>query len=232
MRYILLALFLAACATGPSGRSGGPVSIDQVPMYGGMDRSRFPELKAADEKLIQDTARFYGSREAASRSFADTAFRYYRQDKLEAAMRRFNQARLINPENPDVYWGFASVLHDQGKDCEALKLLEVGLSKGPLEKGYLPDHAFLYAACARNGEAVSSAERDTYLRRSSEIFVQAEADLEVMKPYLYYQWTRALIELGEYSAAWGKVKNYREHTSQPFDADVLRSLSAKMSEPK
>ena len=136
MRCILLLGVLTACAAPPGGSGAGRIPIDQVPMYGGMDRSSIPELKAADEKLIQDTAAFYGSRAAASMSFANTAFNYYKQDKLDAAMRRFNQAWLMNPDNPEVYWGFASILHDQGKYCEGLRLLELGVSKGPLDRPF------------------------------------------------------------------------------------------------
>lgn len=64
--------------------------IDEVPMYGGMDRSTNPELKAADEKLIADTTNHDGSREKASMAFANQGFRFYGQDRLDMAMRRFD----------------------------------------------------------------------------------------------------------------------------------------------
>jgi hypothetical protein len=94
--------------------------IDQVPMYGGMDRNSVPELKTGDEKLITDTTRQYGTREKASAAFVGTGFAYYQRDDLTNAMRRFNQAWLLDPNNPEVYAGFGSVLHDKGKNCEAM----------------------------------------------------------------------------------------------------------------
>ena len=45
----------------------GKVPIDQVPMYGGMDRSAIPELKAGDDKLIADTTNHYGTRRDSER---------------------------------------------------------------------------------------------------------------------------------------------------------------------
>ena len=88
--------------------------IDQVPMYGGMDRSAYPELKAADDTFIEGVTREFGSKEAASHNFVRYAFELYRKDQLVRAMARFNQAWFLKPKNPEVYWGFASVMHDRG----------------------------------------------------------------------------------------------------------------------
>ena len=230
-RFIaMLAFAVTSCAT--QGPSSGGTPIDQVPMYGGMDRSANPTLKAADDKLIQDTTQHYGTREKASMSFANTAFNYYRQGNVDFAMRRFNQAWLMNPNNPEIYWGFASVLHDHGNYCEGLKLLELGLSKGHIQKGYMPDHAVLYAACALHGAGISPEQKSEYIRKSTEIFNSAELDTDVPKPYLYFQWARTNYALEQYASAWEKVHEYRKHTKEPFDATLLSRLSAKMPEPK
>ena len=44
---------------------------DEVPMYGGMDRTAYPELKAADEKFIADVTREWGSREKAAQAWVE-----------------------------------------------------------------------------------------------------------------------------------------------------------------
>lgn len=225
-------IYPTSCAAAPMKIESGGTPIDQVPMYGGMDRTSIPELRAGDEKLIQDTTKAYGSRAAASTAFANNAFTYYKQDKLDLAMRRFNQAWLLNPDNPEPYWGFASILHDQGKYCEGVKLLELGASKGPLQKAHIPDLAVLYAACARHGQGLQPQERLDLLRKSTETFQKGEGDPEVAKPYLYFQWTRAHHALGEYTAAWEKVREYRKHTSEPFDPRLIKTLSEKLPEPK
>lgn len=103
---------------------GAQINVDQLPMYGGLDRQSVPELKVADEKLIADTTKEFGSREKASEIFAEQGIRYYRENNYSAAMRRFNQAWLLNPKNPNVFWGFAVVYHDQEKICK-------GKLKGP-----------------------------------------------------------------------------------------------------
>src|SRR5258706_3516970 len=102
--------------------------IDEVPMYGGVDRNSVPELKSADEKLIADTSAHYGSREKAAEAFIEQGFRFYNQDNLVQAMRRFNQGWLLDHNNPQVYWGFGAVLSDQEKMCEAMKHFDKRLS--------------------------------------------------------------------------------------------------------
>jgi hypothetical protein len=96
MRLQLLALSLALSTS----VHAASVPIDQVPMYGGMDRAAVPALKAADEKLIADTTQHYGSRAKASAAFVDAGMNYYYHDDLAAAMRRFNQAWLLPTDLP------------------------------------------------------------------------------------------------------------------------------------
>ena len=98
--------------------------IDEVPMYGGINRNAVPELKAGDEKFISDVTTQFGSRERASVLWVNQGYKFYNQDQLGMAMRRFNQAWLLNPKNPETYTGFGSVLTDQGKNCDAMKMME------------------------------------------------------------------------------------------------------------
>ena len=108
-------------------------------MYGGLDRNSDPSLRAADEKLIADTARHYGSREKASAVFTGNGFAFYGRDDLANAMRRFNQAWLLDPNNPEAYFGFAVVLHDKGKNCEAATQFEKAADsrRQPSERSHL-----------------------------------------------------------------------------------------------
>lgn len=55
------------------------------------------------------------ARENAAVTWVNRGFRVEQEGQLGMAMRRFNQAWLLNPKHPEVYAGFASVQHDQGK---------------------------------------------------------------------------------------------------------------------
>src|SRR5258708_8492329 len=105
----------------------------QVPMYGGQDRQADPVLKGADDALIEESSKAFGSRQLASRRFVDEGFRFYFHDDLSTAMRRFNQAWLLDPNNPGTFYGFASVLNDREMHCDSMRMgeraFELGLER-------------------------------------------------------------------------------------------------------
>jgi len=224
-RFAFVAALLVAAAPGYS------QPIDQVPMYGGMDRSSHPELKAADEKLIEDTTRHYGSRAAASTAFANQGFEYYRRDDLQNAMRRFNQAWLLNPDSADAYWGFASVLSDQQRYCEATKHMEIALGKSGLQPGALPDGAMVFVGCAMTDAAADAERKASLLKKSEDLFAQA-ITTGAPKDYTLLMWARAKFAQADYAAAWAKVKEMRDSTGKSPPGPFLRALAAKMPEPK
>jgi tetratricopeptide (TPR) repeat protein len=223
---ILTALLLVYCS---SLSAESKVPIDQVPMYGGMDRSAVNELKAADEKLIEETTKAFGSREKASTAFVDRAFRLYGQDDIAGAMRRFNQAWLLNPDNPEVYWGFASVLHDQGKACDAMKMIDKALSFNQYITGLYPDAGRLITLCASIDTALTAEERKQLYDKADSLYAQAEAK-DSNKGYAYASWASAYYWRGQYGDAWKMVKKARE-AGGPLPGPFLKQLRSKMEEP-
>jgi Tfp pilus assembly protein PilF len=203
------------------------MGIDQVPMYGDIDRQSVPELGAADKKLIEDATKEFGSRDKASAAFIRQGFILYSQNDNAKAMKRFNQAWLLNPDNPEVYWGFGSVLHDQGKNCEALKLMQKALSYKVYLSGLYPDTTRIYALCASSDNALSSETKKTYYDR--ELYETAEAK-DTDKVYVYSSWASALYWQGNYREAWEKVTKQRELGGAPNEK-FLSLLKAKMPEP-
>lgn len=227
-------LLLAIGCAGLQTPSPPPSStrIDEAPMYGGMDRSKVPELKAGDDKFIKDVTAQYGSRERASRVWVNQGFAFYEQDKLGMAMRRFNQAWLLDPTNSEVYWGFAAVLQDQEKYCEALSMTERAFSSGPIQDGFLPDAALIYTGCAVTSSTVSAEVKTAYLKRSDDLFAQANGSPAVTKDYLLFNWARAMYGRGDYAAAWTKVEEYEKVTGKPFNPTFVKNLTAKQPRPR
>ncbi len=208
-----------------------PTLIDQVPMYGGMDRSQYPELKAADEKLTEDASKHFGSREKAAAAWIEQGFRFYQQDRLDMAMRRFNQAWLLDPNNAEVYAGFAAVLHDQGKNCPAMKMMEEALSrKPPTYQGIYPDAGRIIALCAVGDSTLSADAKAALLERSEALFRKGD-EVERDKSYLYGTWASAYYWREQYAEAWAMVDKQRQTGGRP-SANFIKVLSAKMPEPK
>ncbi len=224
----IAAIIISGCAT-PG--SGDRTPIDQVPMYGPMDRAAVPQLRAADEQLIAGTTKHYGSREAASTAFADQGFRFYQANDNEKAMRRFNQAWLLNPENGDAYWGFASILNDRKDYCEAAKHMRTALTKPGLQKAALPDAGLIFAGCSASLPAGDTSGKDA-LKAESEKAFESVIETNVSKDYVFLAWARAKAWTGDFSGAWGKVREYRVATGKEPPQDFLTRLRQQMPEPR
>jgi tetratricopeptide (TPR) repeat protein len=215
------------------GRNSAAQSRDpgEIPMYGGLDRQADPVLKGADDALIEGTTREFGSRRAASERFVDQGFRFYFQNDLSTAMRRFNQGWLLDPENPNVYYGFMAVLNDQQEFCAARDMadraFERGLAKKPEE---LADAGRVSAICAMQDATLNDETKSAYVKKASEYYTQA-LQLQPNSAYVYGSWATASYWIGDYATAWRYVKlekKYGGKTGKQF----LKMLKEKMPEPK
>ncbi len=202
---------------------------DQLPMYGGFDRSSDSALRAADEKLVADTTRHYGSREKASVVFVGNGFAFYSRDDLANAMRRFNQAWLLDPSNPEVYFGFAVVLHDKGRNCDSAAQFEKAVSFGRYVQGMAPDAARVIVLCAVEDTSLSDEARTSRFAQSDALYAAA-LDKEPNKGYVHASMASAFYWRGKYAEAWSSVKLARANGGRPPD-QFLRLLQAKMPEP-
>lgn len=218
-------MFLVSCASTVTG-----TAIDQIPMYGPMDRSSVPVLKAADEKLIADTTAQYGSREKASQAFINKGFNYYYNNDLENAMKRFNQAWLLDKENPEVYWGFGTVLHDKGQHCDAMPMMEKAMLLNiPKNIGFYPDAGRIITLCGAKGQSISESKKKALFEKSEKIFIEAEA-IEPKKGYLYSTWATAYYWRGDYVKAWEMVENSENNNGQ-LPVQFINLLESKQSRP-
>src|SRR5262245_24634727 len=106
-----LAILWASEIAAQSGSEG----TEKLPMYGQPEIARPEHLKQADEAFIRDATFRFGSRGAASRALSEQGWASVRKGMLDVAMRRFNEAWLLNAKNYQAFWGFGAVLSEQGK---------------------------------------------------------------------------------------------------------------------
>lgn len=226
---IFTAAILGGCAAGGGSAPRGN-GIDQMPMYGEMDRQSVPQLKQADEQLIAGTTKEFGSREKASDAFVDQGIRYYKVDNYAAAMRRFNQGWLLNPNNPDVFWGFGMVFHDEGNVCEAKNMIDRAIALGLSKPIALADAGRIYTLCAVSNQSLDSATKQQYFTTSEELYNKASS-VSPNNDYIHGSWATAYYWRGDYALSWEMVAKARS-LGFVFPGQFLNLLRQKMPEPR
>lgn len=213
---ITAALVVAGCATAPTSSR-----IDNIPMYGQPAIPRPDLLRQADEDFIKKaSAGFDGSREKASKAWYAEGDRFLRELNLDFAMRRFNQAWLLDPNNYEPYWGFARVLLETDRLNESIQHFETA-------KRLCDDNYQRVALLSDSGVAYSFAGN---FQHANEQFRESTA-LDSTYANAWLRWAESLHREGNYSDAWNKLKQARGLGAKVSDA-FLRSLSQKMPEPQ
>jgi Tfp pilus assembly protein PilF len=116
---VLLTGSTALCAALP---------INELPMYGEVAKTE--QQKKADDAFIIDIEQKGYSRESGSRAVLQKGWEAFGKRDYGTAMKRFNQAWLLDPDNGDVYHGFAVVVHQRDNaSSEAEKFFRMALSK-------------------------------------------------------------------------------------------------------
>jgi len=198
-------------------------------MYGGLDRTSNPNLKRIDDQFIADVTKQFGSREKASDLFVEQGIRFYSSDNYAKAMRRFNQAWLLNPDNPDAYWGFAMVYHDKQQLCEAQKMIDIAVDHGLRKPIALADAGRVITLCASHSNDLSNDDRNIEYARSESMYKKAIAEAP-KNDYILSSWATAYYWRGNYAQSWKMVEEARS-VGAIFPGKFIEMLRARMPEP-
>lgn len=198
------------------------VAINTLPMYGGVEKTA--EQKAADEKLIQGAIEEMGSREEAAKLAVERGWEFYYSGDMDTAMKRFNQAWLLDSSNPDIFWGFGLIVGSQGQDDEALRMFNLGLEIDPDNTMLMCNVAYAYT----NKAITNLDKKDFYLNEAIKYFDKANSiDSEVA--YCHSVWAVTLFHQGLYDEASNHVDKAMILGGN-LDPIFLRDLAGKLSE--
>jgi len=111
LALLLLLLVIPACVYGQA--------RNERPMYGGIPPNKVEA--EADQKLIDWTIEKFGSREKGAENAIRLGFKYLANGDWSTAMKRFNQAWLLNGETAETNWGWGAALSYQGAFSESEK---------------------------------------------------------------------------------------------------------------
>ncbi|QIL78430.1 tetratricopeptide repeat protein [Hymenobacter sp. HDW8] len=98
--------------------------INERPRYGGLTKTA-AHLEA-DELFIAQSLRQYGTAQAARQAHVNFGWHYLATNHAPTAIKRFNQAWLLDSTAADVYYGFSAYLLHQGQAKEAEQFRQLG----------------------------------------------------------------------------------------------------------
>jgi tetratricopeptide (TPR) repeat protein len=116
--------------------------INLIPEYGSVIKTK--EQIAEDDAFIKVCLTQEGTLQKASKHLVNLGFTHLNKGDIKTAMRRFNQAWLLDPKNEDAYWGFGAVYFTFNDYDEALKQLDKGLAINPNSSNIITDKATIY----------------------------------------------------------------------------------------
>lgn len=112
------------------------------PKYGGIIKSQ--EYIDADNKFIDEVVEQYGTREIAAKKYIKFGWDYFRKGDLNTAMKRFNQAWLLDSTLVDVNWGYGAILGAYQQYEKAIDYFKKYQSSNPNNERIYIDMATAY----------------------------------------------------------------------------------------
>jgi tetratricopeptide (TPR) repeat protein len=112
-------------------------SINLLPMYGGVRKSR--ALRKADERFLTSCDELFPNRQAAADYHANKGWEFIRKDDFNTAVKRFNQAWLLDSTNATAYWGFGAVAGARKEFTTSLHYFELTRKHDPTNLKVLLD---------------------------------------------------------------------------------------------
>jgi tetratricopeptide (TPR) repeat protein len=180
--------------------------LEEQPLYGEMPKTA--DTQKADDQFIAAAVK-YGTRAQTSDHSVTLGWQYLAKHDVPTAMKRFNQAWLLDPGNGNAFHGFAVIVMDRDHDsARADKLFQQGIAAPRQSPGIYLDYGRFLLKKKLPADALPP------LRKALNVPTMG-ADAESLL-------TMALYESGDLAAACTERQKLRDGGQ----ADVLASARA------
>lgn len=194
--------------------------INLLPEFGRVKKSR--GLLKADKKLIDFVDANYPDRKAAAAYFAAKGWTFIRNNDYTTAIKRFNQAWLLDSTNASAYWGFGAVTGVRRQYDSSLGYFRKSYQLDPSNKRLLLDIAQTLLIKYDDQKQAADLENSlsstqAFLRDSPDAHGSPEAYMKLARIYYFKQ---------DYPNAWKYVDQAATLTpGEPQDWELLRDLN-------
>lgn len=198
--------------------------ISLLPKYGSLPKTE--AQKISDEKFIASIDEYHkGNRKKAAEEISARGWQFLRQGNVADAIRRFNQAWLLDSSGGSALWGMAVIQANTGKAADSLKLFEEA------EHSIGDDIDFSVDYAKAIGVAGAQTKNDTLLQDAFARFARAYEKAPQHTLNLQ-NWAITLFYVGNYAEAWKKIQ-LAEATPRhaELDSKFITALQSKMPRP-
>lgn len=208
-RLIIFLLFLVAIQVYAA------LPANEIPMYGNINKTE--EMKKADAAFVAEIKKAGYTLESGAKAAIKRGWDYFEKRDFGGAMKRFNQAWMLDPENGDVYHGFALVVHQRDNALsDAEKYFRMALSKSKVSVNAYVDYGRFLWLQNRYDESL------TQLRKAIAISPKAYNAYSNMS-FVYYK-------KGDYVQAckWAKAAKTNNDQLEPgYMEEMCRRAGVK-----
>ena len=169
MKHLLIIWLLSICLslsaqqiTYEQWKEKAKTEINLRPEYGKVKKDA-GYLKE-DQTFIETVLKEDSTHRKGSEHMVKLGFNYLYHGDSETAMKRFNQAWLLDPKNENAYWGFGAIYYMFNDSEEALKQLDIGLAINPNSSNILTDKATIFLNLYHNNQNID------YQKKALEMF--------------------------------------------------------------
>lgn len=213
-----------ALALGLAFQAVSAQDLSLLPKYGQVQKNE-TQRKADAEFLAGMDKQYKGDRKKASLDAAARGWSALRQNKMEEAMRRFNQAWLLDANSAQAVWGMGAVAGSIGELRQAVSLFEEA------DRTLSGDIDFVADYARALGQAGAEWRDQALVRKALARFAQVHAKAPDHTLNLQ-NWATTLYYTEDYAGAWQKVQ-LAEKTprASQLDGKFVAALQQKMPRP-
>lgn len=213
-----------ALALGLAFQSVSAQDLSLLPKYGQVAKNE-AQRKADADFLAAIDKEYKGDRKKASQDAAARGWLALRKNDMEEAMRRFNQAWLLDAGNAQSVWGMGAVAGSIGELRQAVALFEEADPKLSADIDFAADYARAL------GMAGAEWRDQAVLQKALARFAQVHARAPQHTLNLQ-NWAITLFYTGDFAGAWQKVQ-LAEKTPRASELDpaFIAALQQKMPRP-
>jgi tetratricopeptide (TPR) repeat protein len=199
-------------------------TINLRPKYGNVEKTI--KQQKVDKDFIKRSLLIDSTLRNVSNSNIRLGFYFLYQNDLKTAMRRFNQAYLLDSTNTDIYWGFGAIYFSLGQYKKAKEQYEEGLNINPNNTHLLTDYGtyFMhqYFALAPINKEKALIELDaaiTYMTKSYK--------LDATDQQTTYKLSILYLNKGDCDSAYTYYNECKSLGGQPITAAYTKELQNK-----